>query len=271
MSEANSSVAPKKNTQPNIRFGKIKMWLLYILVGGLTVSALIAIVGVLIGDFNKPLQKSLGTTLIFVTHSLFILGLIWSDTHGRIGRSIVPTTLLATSLANIVTTTLSTWGIISGQTAGDAFMFYCLAIGSSFLIAGINRLKVNDKVSSILISSTSWSVVAWSLAITPWIFSITERFSPVYYRVIGALVILMSTLFVVSIIMRTVAASRNPQLRAEARTKAKQHPVSGGLIAYYIVIGIVVSFMWLAGMVDIIDDSTDRNYYNQPVDRSIRR
>ena len=68
------------------RLGKLRLAFLYVLIGGLILSALISVFGILIGEFNSVIQKALLTTFIFVSHSLIVLALVSADTKNQIGR-----------------------------------------------------------------------------------------------------------------------------------------------------------------------------------------
>ncbi len=253
---------PAKVTDPEEKekVGKLKLALLYVLIGGLVASAIIAIAGILIGEFNSALQKAFGTIFVFVTHSLFILGLVWSDRHNRLGRSLIPTVLLGTALANIVTTTLGTWEIIEGETAWRFVLFYMLLIGSSFMITAIVRLNVADKLVTILTRATVGSLIAWTLLLAPWVFEVVARFNPLYFRIVAAFTILTTTLFLVTVILRSIAVARRPALRAKAKA-ANSHPISGGFLAYYITIGVIASFVWLGGLIAFISDGVRQDRY----------
>lgn len=241
-----------------VKLGKIKLAFLYVLIGGLAASALLAIIAILVGEFNSALQKAFGTIFTFVVHSLFILGLIWSDKYDAIGRKIIPTTILAAALANIVTTTLGTWEIISDKTAGQAVLFYALLIGSSFIVSGALKLRVNHQATKALLYSTVGAIVAWTLLLTPWVFEVVERFNPLYFRIVGALTILMATLFIVAIIVRGIALSRSDKIRQEHKATPSTS-ISGGMLAYYITLGSIIGIIWLVGMISFIIHGSEAN------------
>lgn len=252
-------VEPKVTAQDENKLSKLKLAFLYVLIGGLAASAILAIVAILMGEFSTALQKSLWTIFIFVTHSLFILGLIWSDTHNRLGRSLIPTTLLGTALANIITTSLGTWGIIDNETAWRFVLFYFLLIGAAFIIAGTLRLKIAHKTTTLLVNVTAGTFAVWTLMMVPWVFAIVERFNPLYFRIIAALTILASTLMIITVIMRAIALARSHAAREKA--KEKSHPISGGFLAYYITVGVIASFVWFGGMIGFISDGISQERY----------
>lgn len=244
------------------KLSKIKLAFLYVLIGGLVASALLAIVALLVGDFNAAIGKSFGTIFVFVVHSLFILGLIWSDKNDSIGRSIIPTTILATTLASIVTSTLGLWEIISESVANQSAMLYMLLVGTAFIVSGALKLRIKHQATTGLVYATAGTLVAWTLLLVPWVFEVVERFNPLYFRVVGALTILASTLFIVAIIIRTIALSRSEKLRQE-RKLAPKESLSGGMLTYYIVVGSITAIIWLVGMFAFIIDSVESSNANR--------
>lgn len=248
---------PKKDVPKNEKLDKIKLAFMYTLIAGLVASAIISVIAILVGDINSALQKGFGTIFTFLAHSLVIFGLIWSDKNDAIGRKIIPTTLLGVALASLVTSTLGTWNIISSEKTGQAILFYLLVSGSAFIVAGVLKLRIDHKITKYLAYSTAGLVAVWALVLTPWVFKIVANFDPLYFRVVGALTIMASTLLMVTAITRAIALSSNPKLKA---TKPADEPLPGGLLAYYIVLGIFIVIVWLGGMVSLIVDSAQREY-----------
>jgi hypothetical protein len=104
------------------KIGKLKSAILYVLIGGLVISALISIVAILIGEFNSVITKALLTTFVFVTHSLIILALVSADRNNSIGKAVIPSTIFLAIIANMFTTTLGTWNVIDGDVTWRAFL-----------------------------------------------------------------------------------------------------------------------------------------------------
>lgn len=246
--EAQVTPAP---TQPdNAKKSKLKVAFLYVLIGGLAVSALISIVAILIGEFNDVVQKALATTFIFVTHSLLILALVSADRNDSIGKSLFATTIFTAVILNMLTSTLGTWGVWGDDISWRAFLFYILAIGSSFIATGVLKLVVAHRPTKYSVYGTVGVIAALTLVLIPWVFTPNPAdLGDFYYRLIGALTILGVTTFALSVIFNRIAVSQNPALK---EGRAKQPDVPGGLLAIYIVIGTFVGFVWIIGMVALI-------------------
>ena len=239
-------VKPVLSPQPtSTRLSKLKLAFLYVLIGGLAASALIAIIALLVGSFNSEIQKSLATIFIFFSHSLLILGLLWADKKNEVGRTILPTTIFVLTLANMITTTLSTWEIISSQTSWRALGLYFLVLGAVFIIIGILKLRAKHQATSFGIYITVGAIAAFVIALIPWVLQIFSSFDPFYYRIIAALSIFSSTAFIITVIVRGIALNRHTNLAA---TKPVSQPIPTGLLTIYIVVGSVAAMVWCAGL-----------------------
>jgi hypothetical protein len=180
------------SVEDSVKVGKIKKAFLYILVGGLGLSALISISAILVGEFNSVVAKALFTTLIFVSHSLIVLGIVLADRNNKIGKALLPTVILSVVIANMITTSFGTWEIWDSLYTWRAFQLYILFIGAAFLITSIRRLSISHTATKISTSIALVSVITLTLLAAIWIldpnsFITTE---PLFYRLIGALAIL---------------------------------------------------------------------------------
>ena len=257
MAQAKKSakVAPVEVKEATVaeRFSKAKLAFLYVLIGGLVLSALISMYAILIGEFNDVVQKALWTTFIFVTHSLLILTIVSTDKHNQLGRSIVPTVILGTILANMVTTVLGTWEVWEDSLSWRAFALYLLLIGSSFIIAGLLKLRVAHTPTLAILYTTISLVGVWTLLLVPWIFVDVDMLDQLYFRLVGALTILTATALSIGVIIRGIALSQQPALKA-TRPAAEVYP--GGLIAVVITIGTIVAFGWFIGFIAFLISAT---------------
>lgn len=236
------------------RIGKLKLAFLYVLIGGLIASSLTAIISLLIGEFNSEIQKSLLTILIFFSHSLFILALLWADRDNQVGRSILPTTIFVLALANMISSTLATWEIITSETAWRALGLYMLIIGAVFIITGILKLRINHQLTKISLYAAIGSISALIIVIAPWVLNAFPVFEPLYFRIVAALSILTSTIFIIAIILRGIALARHPELKA---TIPVTKPIPAGLLAIYIAIGSIAAMVWCGGLVAFLVSAVD--------------
>jgi len=236
------------------KFGKIRLALLYVLIGGLVVSALISVAAILIGEFNESILKALGTTFVFVIHSLLVLGIVSADTNNQLGKTIVSTTILATVIASMLTSTLGIWDLWWDDASWKAFLIYNLLIGSAFLIAGTLKLRLKHLATQTLAWLTVALIGTLTALLAPWIAAPNaDWISDFYFRLIGAVAILASTSLILLVIFNRIALSQRPGL---SKTRPASKPLAPGALAINITVGVIVSFFWVYGLAYFIVQAT---------------
>ena len=238
-------------SEPN-RLSKLKTAFMYVLIGALVASALTSVISLVLGDsFSAAIGRSLLTILILFSHSLIVLVLLLADKRNQVGRAIIPTTILATTLANMVTTVLGTWDVISSETAWRCFGLYFLFLGAAYIIAGTLKLRINHGVTTASIFVSIGLIAITVLGLVPWALDLFAPLSQEYFRFIAALSILTATAYLVAIILRSIALGNNSQLLA-TRSAAGKTP--GGMLAVIITIGTITAIVWMFGSIVLIVD-----------------
>jgi hypothetical protein len=233
-----TTLAPVENSSKSM-----KLAIMYVLIGGLVLSALISVAAILIGEFNEIIQKTLFTTFIVVTHTLILLGFISNDKQALLGRSLVPTTIFGVILANIVTSTLGTWGVWDSDISWRAFSLYALLIGTAFIAAGLLRARIAHPGVTAAAYTSLGLLGLWTLLLVPWIFIDVSMLDEFYFRLVGAASILLATAVAVTIVLRQIIISQKPELKA---VSTEPH-LNAGMLAVIITVGVIVGIMWFVG------------------------
>lgn len=230
------------------RLTKLKTAFLYILVGALVISAIVAVLALLIGQLNTAIGRSFLTIFILFTHSLIILALLWADSRNEVGRKLLPTSILVLTFANMITTMLATWDIISADTAWRAFWLYFLVLGTMFIIVGALKLRIAQTATQVALYTATGLISLTVLALVPWVLDLFPL-DPVYYRIVAALSILATTAYMVAIIVRGIALGNNQSLK-DSKPVSEKTP--GGMLAIYISLGVIASFVWFFGFISLL-------------------
>lgn len=241
----NEVESPVVQDTPPSRLGRLKTAFLYVLIAGLAAAALTSVVALLIGQFNTSIIKALLTILTFFSHSLLILAILWADRYNQVGKLILPSAIIAIVFASMISTTLGTWEIITAEMAWRIFGLYFLALGAVFIIVGLLRLRIAHQATQVALFTAIGLTVATVLSLIPWVLQVVDKFDPLYFRIVGALAILATTSLLISVVVRSIAVGHNESLKLTAPTK---QPVSGGLLAIYIITGVVTAIVWCAGL-----------------------
>lgn len=253
------NVKATPDTAEVVKMGRIKLGFLYVVIGGLVISALISVVAILVGEFNEVVRRALGTTFIFVTHSLLILAIVSADRDNQIGRKIVPTTILATIILNVLTSTLGIWGIWDGEYSWRALLAYALLIGSAFMVTGSLRLIIAHQMTKILTYATVTLILATTALLLPWVLLDSSSFTDLYFRLVSAFSILAVTSLVILVIIRRIALSSHPALKASIPAKTS---TPNGMMAILVTIGTLVAIFWLYGFFAFVGQAAERQYDN---------
>ncbi len=243
--------------EESTRLGKIKLAFLYTLIGGLVISAIISVVAILIGEFNDVVQKALATTFVIVLHSLLVLAIVSADKYNQLGKSLLSTTILATVVASIVTSTLGIWHLWADDASWKAFFIYLLVIGSAFIAAGIWKLRTAHKPTLALVYTSAGLLGLFTVALIPWIVLDATALTDLYFRVVAALTILGATALVVTVIVRRIAIAQDHNL---LQTRPKAERISGGMLAVLITVGTFVAFAWMFGFAAFVFQSLQSTY-----------
>lgn len=243
--------APAQPETVTAKISNIKRAFLYVLVGGLVVSAIISISAILIGEFNSIVSKALLTTLVFMTHSLLVLGIILADRDNLVGKSLVPTVILGSVIASMLTSSLGIWQIWGAEYSWRAISLYALIIGATFLYTWTRQLRINHTITKLSANVALGVIALLTLALSVWIIAPESGLveSPFFYRAIGALTVLGITAVSVSAIFNRVAVNQNPEL---AQTAPREEKYRGGMLAIVIIVGSIVGLFWFIGLFGLI-------------------
>ncbi len=249
-------VTPAAEASPN-RLGRLKTAFMYVLIAGLAAAAITSIIALLVGQFTSGIAKSLLTILIFFSHSLLILAILWADKFNQVGKLVLPTTITALVFFNMISTTLGTWEIISTETAWRAFSMYFLILGAAFIVVGLLRLRLQQQATQIAIYSSIGLIAITVIALTPWVLNVVDNFDELYYRIIAALAILATTTLLIGIVIRAIALGRDETLKLTAPAKT---PTPPGLLAIYITVGSLAAIVWCIGLTAFLVDGIQSSY-----------
>lgn len=236
------------------RLSRVKLGFLYVVIGGLVVSALISVVAILIGEFNSVIQKALFTTFLLVLHGCIALLIVLADTRNQLGKSLIATTILGVVIANMLTSALGIWDILPGDMSSRLVGVYTLLVGTAFIIAGMLRLRLPHQPTTALAYASCSLMAVLALGLIPWIlFHDSPFLSDLYYRAVGAVGILTVTGLLITCIVNRITVAQRPELvAAQPRPQGYQ----GGMLAVVIISGVLAALFWLYGIGSFIYSAT---------------
>jgi hypothetical protein len=240
------AVEPAKKSVAN----DLKKAFLFVLVGGLVISAVIAVIAVLVGEFNEMTWRALGTTMSIVFHALAGL-LFYSMSSGSDDKNVNEVyinTIMGVVVASFATSVFSLWEVLTGPIIGDLYAVYFYTFVFSTLAKILYSVARADKVTRAL-SNTSmgFTGLMYLLVLPPLFYDYPNELPDVYYRILAAVAIVLGTTSVLTAIFNRLYLNKHPELTK----KDAGHGTSPLTIVLYIIIGIfaIPMLFWLFGWI----------------------
>lgn len=261
--------APTVDPAHKSKLGTLKLAFLYVLIGGLVISALISVVAILIGEFNSIISKAITTTVSLVVHSSLMLLIILADKNNQLGKSVIPTSFLVVVIANMITSSLGIWGVWGDDLSWRFVNVYAFLIGIAFMIAGLLRMRIQKQLMQTLSYTSIGLVILLGLIFTPWIlFFDASWVNEAYYRIISATAILAVTSVVITSIVNRILVSQHKEL---ANTVPAAPKYSGGMLGITISLGVITAIFWLVGLTAFVYQATTFEQRQQRIERQQER
>ncbi len=199
-----------------INFAELKKFFLYNLIGSLIIAALVAVVTVLVGEFNEVASKVLITLSMVMLHSLISLAFIWDDkrqnTFTRLNFFI--NVLFIVIILSFLTSLFGIWEIIPGDIVWQLYQTYFLfgfaSLHGNVLAKALNKEKYMDTI--IYINFIFMGIVV--LMLEPIIFThnASRVLGDVFFRILGAVAIIDGTLSILTMIFYKLYMNKNPKV-----------------------------------------------------------
>lgn len=244
----------------------LRKYFVYVLVGGLIISALIAIIAVLVGNMSGLIGKSILTVVVIIAHSLVALGFIsiTSTKQPNKGSAIVINTLFGITVLSLVTAMLGIWEIVTnGEFIVRQYSVFFAAFTTSLVLYGLFQATEDDK-STVISRNTaiSSSLVSFGLLL-PILYKI-GTLPDFYYRLLTATNIVVGVSIVITVIFHWYYASKHPEFRLNNKT---HEPMSLGKMVgrgILILIAIWMTMAILSGVYQAILNTQQTRYQQAP-------
>jgi len=208
-----------------IDFAEFKKFFIFNLIGSLIISALVAVVTVLIGEFNEIASRVLLTLLMVVIHSLVSLAFIWDDerqnTFERLAFFI--NALFVLIVISFLTSLFGIWKIIPGEMVWNLYQTYFVIAFASLHGDILSKAlhKENYMDISIYVNYVFMAIVVLMLQPIIYLDDAFRTLGEVFFRILAATGIIDGTLSILTIIFYKLYIHKHP--RAE-------NPLQGNLL-----------------------------------------
>jgi hypothetical protein len=234
-----------------INFAEFKRFFLYNLIGSLVVAAIVAVITVLIGDFNEITARVLGTLAMVILHSLVSLTFIWDNekqnTFERLSFFI--NTLFILIVLSFITSILGIWKILPGETVRHLYQTY-FVVGFAALHGDIlsKALNLETYLNAIIyLNYLFMSIVVIMLQMVIYVDNSARVLGEMFFRFLGAAGIIDGTLSILTIIFYRIYMHNHPKVENRLATTPKKRGFSlwVWLLLAYLFFQIVVPIFML--------------------------
>ncbi len=207
-----------------IDFSEFKKFFLFNLIGALVISAIVAVITVLVGEFNETAARVLFTLLMVIVHSLISLAFIWDDTRQNTFERLAFFTniLFLIIVVSFITSVLGIWEVIQGETIWNLYQTYFVvgfaSLHSDILSKALRREKYLDMI--VYLNYVFIGIVVLMLLPIIYVDNAFDVLGELYYRFLGAAGIIDGTLSILTIIFYKLYMHKHPE---------EQNTLAGGM------------------------------------------
>ena len=183
-----------------------------VMIASLIGAAVIAVVAILLGEFNDILGKALFTLGIVALHSLCSLSYVESKKRNNIAElSIFNNTIFILIVLSFFTSIFGIWelftAVIVGQLYGTYFVVGFAAIHAEIL----NNAKSKEALIDRLISINYFFMALVIILIMPLIWFSNNDFGDFYFRLLAASSVVDATLTILVVILQKLYLQKHPE------------------------------------------------------------
>lgn len=239
-----------------IKFSEFKKFFISAMVASLIVSALVAIVAVLIGQFNEITARVFLTLFMVILHSLISLAFIWDDSRRNEFNKLTffVNTVFILIVVSFMLSVFGIWKLVSHENIWHTYQTFFL-VGFGALHADmLSKATKREKYIDSIVYGNYIAIILVVCMFLPIIFieNSVKALPPIYFRSLGAIGIVDGTLSLLTIIFYKLYIHKNPEKEAILRGgsagdgKAPRRGLSIWLwiLIIYLLFQIIVPFFF---------------------------
>jgi len=223
-----------------IDFAEFKRFFLFNLIGSLIIAALVAVVTVLIGEFNEVTGRVLFTLFMVILHSLLSLVFIWDDerknTFERLAFFI--NVLFIIIVLSFITSLFGIWKIIPSGTVWNLYQTY-FVVGFAALHADILSKALRKETYLDVIVFVNYFFMAIVVLMLQVVIYSSQNLGEVFYRILGAIGIVDGTLSILTIIFYKLYMQKHPKIDNPLESGVQAQPAKKKGLSIWVWILII--------------------------------
>ncbi|MEK6889410.1 MAG: hypothetical protein AABW80_04880 [Nanoarchaeota archaeon] len=209
-----------------VDFTELKRFFMFTLIGSLIVCALVAVITVLVGNFNEVTGKVLFTLFMVVVHSLVSLAFIWNNErqHTFDKLEFFINVLFIIIVLSFLTSIFGIWDLISEEMVSNLYATYFVigfaSLHGDILSKALNKEGYIDII--IYLNYVFMAIVVLMLMPVIYIDNATNALGEFYFRALGAAGIIDGTLSILTIIFYRLYMNKHPKAESPLENSWQQ-------------------------------------------------
>lgn len=203
---------------------QLRSTLTKLILGCLVVAALVAVVTILIGEFNQTTGRALGTVFSALIHLVVVFGLINMTTPSsdvsRRSSDIVTNIALVIAVLSFFTSVFGIWGLLGSELTGKLYVTYAVMLFVLLHSKALYDVQMICKKLQpyVYVNYAFIALVAFLILGLMYLPDGDKLLGQFYGRLLAASAIVDATLSVVVAVMYRLYVQAHPELQ-------KKHPV----------------------------------------------
>ncbi len=246
-----------------LNFAQVKKFCISTFIGSLIVAALVAVVAVLLGEFNEVTWRVFATLFVVVVHSLVSLSFIWDDTKNKTFTRLAffINTVFLIIVVSFFVSVFGIWKLIAAETLRNLYVTFFLIGFGSLHVDVLSKVLGKEKYMDTIIYA-NYAFIAIVLAMLQpiiYVHNADAVLSPVFFRVLAAAAIVDGTLSILTMIFYKLYLHKHPEavdvFQSAVTANSAQPGKRGGisfwvlLLLLYVFFQIVLPFFWMMGRI----------------------
>jgi succinate dehydrogenase hydrophobic anchor subunit len=208
-----------------INFKEFKKFFIFAFIGALIASALVAVITVLMGEFNEITGRVFVTLFMVVLHSLVSLAFIWDDSRRNTFTKLAffVNTIFVLVVLSFITSLFGIWELVDGEIIWHCYQTYFIIAFASLHADMLSKASGKEKYMDSVIYANYGFIVLVVLMFLPIIFidNALKELGAFYFRALAAAGIIDGTLSVLTIIFYKLYMHKHPEINQLEAPKRK--------------------------------------------------
>jgi hypothetical protein len=214
-----------------MNFTQLKSLFFKVLIGCLLAAAGVAVVAILVGEFNNVIAKAIMTIIMVAIHSAIALAFIENSERQHTNHSLpfFSNALFGIIALSFLTSVLGTWEVITFSFGFKLYFCYFVLLFAVLHAEVLARTTgKQSNIDKIVLANFALMAVVVLMLFPVILMDDSSQLGPFYFRVLAAAGIVDATLTLVAVILHRLYMQKHPEHADPVYNSAAQTTVTPG-------------------------------------------